>query len=212
MSVSQQRKDDLKDHLEKDFALLKDLEDKERFEDNPQKKGKLSSQIDDVTKRIDKYKIKLSLLEEEAQQQNISALMMSKITYTELDTVTNNILSMPLVDTECNLAILIPPSQKIARNQLSIGTTSKLQIGLIKAKEVKKFVEHMATIIPEFPDKLKAGLVIEYERLRQEGLEGDKLFDSLHDFASRQSSDYLLQTAGLAVVSYFFESCDLFET
>ncbi|MFM6266250.1 MAG: hypothetical protein ACKPFA_07035, partial [Dolichospermum sp.] len=62
-----------------------------------------------------------------------------------------------------------------------------------------------------FPDQLKAGFTQEYQRLRAAGLTGNALLDALHEFSCNHSTDYDLQAAGLAVLYYFFEKCEVFE-
>lgn len=209
MESSQQRINDLEDHLKQDYQLLKELEDKTRLEDDPKKKKQLETNIIDVKQYINKYQTELLSIKQENHQQFNLALEMIQVTYTELDMVTKGIMSMP-VPTE-NSFTLITPQEKISKNKLSNSTQHKLQIGLMKANDVKKFIEHMTDLIPDFPDKVKAGLINEYKKLKHQKIEGDFLFDSLQNFACRGSQDFREQTAGLAVVSYFFEACDLFE-
>ena len=209
MESSQQRINDLEDHLQKDYQLLKELEDKNRLEDDPRKKKYLESEIKRIEQSIKKYQTKLHSIKQENNQKFNLALEMTKVTYTELDMVTKGIMSMP-ISSEINFT-LITPQEKIITNHLSNSTQHKLQIGLMKTSDVRKFIEHMTDLIPDFADKVKAGLINEYKKLKAQSLEGDILFDKLQNFACRDSQDFREQTAGLAVVSYFFEACDLFE-
>jgi hypothetical protein len=47
--------------------------------------------------------------------------------------------------------------------------------------------------------------------LKNEGVEGDILFDELHMFSSMDSNSFEYQAAGLAVLVYLFEKCEVFE-
>lgn len=85
-------------------------------------------------------------------------------------------------------------------------------MGLIKAKEVQQFVEQASTLDPTFPTRLKATFLQEYKRLKdEESLSGDSLFEAIHQFASPSTKAFEYQAAGLAVVTYLFEKCDIFE-
>jgi hypothetical protein len=64
---------------------------------------------------------------------------------------------------------------------------------------------------PDFPERLKEGFLAEYERLRAADFTGDELFISMREFSSGGSSEFVRQAAGLAVLSYLFESCEVFE-
>ena len=65
----------------------------------------------------------------------------------------------------------------------------------------------------EFGERLKEGFVKEYRKLVQtEDLRSDLLFESLLEFSSGGSSDFKRKAAGLSVLSYLFEKCDVFET
>ena len=60
----------------------------------------------------------------------------------------------------------------------------------------------------QFGMRLKAGFVSEYKRLLEGGLKGDLLFMSLVRFAAGRSGN---ESAGLVVLVYLFESCEVFE-
>lgn len=142
-------------------------------------------------------------------ENELSALAMTEITFHELDIVTKGFLSMPIDDN--NDFSIIKPAQKISKNKLTNSIQYRIMTGLMKSIEVKKFIEHQTILIPDFSEKLKAGFITKYNELKYQGFEGDKLFEHLHDFSSGNSTNYDLQTAGLAVLCYFFEICDVFE-
>jgi hypothetical protein len=133
------------------------------------------------------------------------------VTFTELEIVTHTIVNLPCPEENELSFQLTSPKEKMAKNDLSERIYYRITLGLSKAREVQQFVEHMAMIQPAFPEKLKAGFIKEYKRLMQEGLIGDALFEGLHEFAAPGSKSFEHQSAGLAVLAYLFEKCDVFE-
>jgi hypothetical protein len=63
----------------------------------------------------------------------------------------------------------------------------------------------------QFPERLKAGFVKRYEECLAHEINGDALFETLHDFASSGSSNFERQAAGLALLCYLFQKCEVFE-
>ena len=90
-------------------------------------------------------------------------------------------------------------------------TANLLNIGLLQSKQVQKFVETMSGFDSTFTGRLTSGFVNEYQRHRQAGLEGDSLFEAMRLFSAQGRSDIRYQSAGLAVLVYLFERCEVFE-
>jgi len=106
---------------------------------------------------------------------------------------------------------LLPPDEKIRKNDLRNGSRITITMGLSVAKLVGDFVQHEAQIDSDYPERLKAGFLEEYFRLWREGHRGDDLFDLMCDFAQRGVKGQSKRSAGLAVLVYLFEKCDIFE-
>jgi hypothetical protein len=85
-------------------------------------------------------------------------------------------------------------------------------MGLAKAREVGEFVEHVAALDITFPDRLKSGFVARYKERIDDGLSGDALYLDLVDFASGKSGGMPRRAAGIAVLAYLFEKCEVFES
>jgi hypothetical protein len=130
------------------------------------------------------------------------------VTFAELSVVTNYLASANFVSSSSYT--VVPPKQKITKNKLS-GEVEKLIImALTQAEQVGDFISKCIDI--DFGKRLKQGFVAEYERLRnEEKIEGDDLFFSLLDFASSKSNDFTKRAAGLTVLVYLFEKCEVFE-
>lgn len=106
---------------------------------------------------------------------------------------------------------LISPREKLAKNGLSNGS-KHIIVGALAAQHiVAEFVESEAKLDPDFPDKLKAGFLKEYYTLVHQGHKGDTLFELMCDFAQQGMEKQKDRSAGLAVLVYLFEKCDVFE-
>ncbi|HAJ79113.1 MAG TPA: HNH endonuclease, partial [Fibrobacteres bacterium] len=134
---------------------------------------------------------------------------LAKIGFAELEVVTRGICIM-CSDPQPDYKI-IPPSEKMKKNGLTTQTNILFSIGLCKHKEVRDYIQHVAIIDPSFPGRLKEGFVTEYKKLREHNFHGDGLFEAMHEFASNGNSDFIQQAAGLAVLTYLFETCEIFE-
>jgi len=129
------------------------------------------------------------------------------ITFSELDVVTKFLSSDQIPLDESYL--LIPPKEKIQKNTLSSSSERLIIMGLTQVKQVEKFIDESPDI--NFGDRLTSGFVSEYEKLKLDGLKGDDLFAALLEFAQGSSNDLKLKAAGLSVLVYLFEKCEIFE-
>lgn len=107
--------------------------------------------------------------------------------------------------------VIVAPRDKMRRNDLANATHMLLTMGLSKGHEVRDFVQSMSLLDHEFPERMKAGFTKEYLRLRESGLLGGGLFEAMRQFSCGGSSDFKRQAAGLAILCYLFESCEVFE-
>lgn len=130
------------------------------------------------------------------------------VTFSELNVVTKYLVSGQFISDDSYA--IIPPKEKIKKNELSSTTEQLITMGLIQVKQVSQFIEKCPDI--EFGERLKQGFIMEYKRLKnEECLKGDDLFNALLDFASGRSNNFTNKAAGLSVLVYLFEKCDVFE-
>ena len=137
------------------------------------------------------------------------AIEIPNVGFTELETITRVIIGTPISASED--FSLTPLREKMAKNGLTSGTNFLVTIGLSKRSEVRNYIQHVVKIDPEFPNLLKTGFLAEYDRLHSATISGDRLFQALFEFAAGGSSDFRRRAAGLAVLTYLFEICDIFE-
>jgi hypothetical protein len=131
----------------------------------------------------------------------------TRVSFVELEMVTTVLLRTPGIPDESFQ--VTPPRQKMIRNALTHDYL--LAMGLANATVVERFVTSFAATAPDFPEALKAGFLAEYHRLRNQGMQGDDLFEGLRVFSTSGSHDFLRQAAGLCVLAYLFEKCEVFE-
>lgn len=132
------------------------------------------------------------------------------VDFPELDAITSALINS--TSTFTTDYTLIDPQSKMDKNEFTEKTSIYIKIGLSKSNEVADFILKKSTMDSQFPNRLKARFVSEYERLRDvEKLRGDALLSGLINFASRGSNDFKQQCAGIAVIGYLFERCEVFE-
>lgn len=132
------------------------------------------------------------------------------VSFVELERVCEGILNATesVGSSELNLD-LVPPIEKMDKNGLTARTHNLISMGLSQAAHVRKFLEDQEEIDPDFPDRLVLGFRRQYHLALARGIDGDDLFQHL---ATHKSSDLSLQATQIAVVSYLFHACDVFES
>ena len=146
--------------------------------------------------------------EHEAWVDERLADQMPEVGFAELEVVCKAIAAPASISTSD--LDLTPPREKLAKNGLSSRIAMLVQMGMIKSGEVASYLANFSTFDDEFPERLKAGFIGQYQSAREGGLTGDALFVELHGFASG-GGDPVRAAAGLAVVVYLFETCEIFE-
>lgn len=149
-------------------------------------------------------------VEHEAKARDAMTDAFAKVGFPELEEATQWIMQVQ-PDQASRDFTLIAPEDKIKRNSLGNGSRTIVTMGLSVAREVRAYVESVAQTDRDFPERLKAGFLIEYYRLKQQGLSGDCLFDLMCHFAQRGFKEQAKRSAGLAVLVYLFEVCEVFE-
>jgi len=161
------------------------------------------------TNREDNSVEELQKIKEEHQEwvQDQLKQGMNNVNFAELEVILKHLSNISM-DPEENYEV-IPPKEKIEKNNLSSKVENLLRLGLIQVNEVKDFInQHPDT---DYSERLRNGFVSQYEELKKEGYSDDALFYEMLDFAGNSSGDFNSKAAGLAVLTYFFEQCEVFE-
>lgn len=129
------------------------------------------------------------------------------VSFVELEAVARYIASGQAVDDTSY--DLVTVKDKIQRNSLSESVEGMIKIGLSRSKEVKNYLDCHPDA--QFGARLSAGFVDEYNLQHSAGISGDALFLALVDHAAGKNSDDTRRAAGLVVLVYLFEACEVFE-
>lgn len=103
------------------------------------------------------------------------------------------------------------PAEKIKFNNLSAPVQNLITVGLSRVSEVEIYITDRSKLDSKFAERLLAPLLTQYNMLKADGYNSDYVFDDLRQFACGNSPDFSKQSAGLALIAYFFERCEIFE-
>jgi hypothetical protein len=134
---------------------------------------------------------------------------MAAVTFKELDEVCSHIMSDP-APPETDLR-LTDPSTKMHKNGLTGAIRGLVDMGLARTDVVQAFIQQRVDLDFDFPERLKAGFLAEYYKLYSSGERGDTLFHGLRTFAAGGGNDFTRDAAGLAVLCYLFQTCEVFD-
>lgn len=133
---------------------------------------------------------------------------MPNVSFAELEVIVKHLTSVSIPESGSSINV-IPPEEKIKRNNLSTKVANLITMGMLQVKQVKDYLNKNPDI--QFAERLKAGFANRYMELKNEGLDSDALFYELLNFTSHNPHDFTSSAAGLSVLTYFFELCEVFE-
>ncbi len=132
------------------------------------------------------------------------------VDFAELQRLTE-VLILQTAPRVADVAPPTPPPEKLRKNDLTVAVTTRLQIGSLRFLDVEDFVARTTQSDDGFGERLRAGFREHYEVLINSSVTGDELFEELVDWAAAGSTEFDVMAAALAVVTYLFTICDLFE-
>jgi len=103
---------------------------------------------------------------------------------------------------------LLRLSDKIEKNQLA-GVQGYIDIGLSSVSRIENYLNRHPD--PSFAEKLTRIFVEKYTAIKEEEIDPISIFNALWDFACYDQVEYSYRSAGLAILVYFFEKCEVFE-
>ena len=213
MTSAQCRQEDLNDHIRQNYQHQKELEDKLRFERDVKEQSKLKQDIENIKSNTVEYQQELEKIEINHKRGKRTSFFkeISDVGFNELDVVTKFIIGMTPIPYGSKDTSLIPITDKISKNNLTDDVKFLLTGGMSKVQEVSHFIDHSLNLDPEFATKLITGFTRQYRILTDEGITGDELFDRMYQFSYNNNQNHAIRFAGLAVLSYLFERCEVFE-
>ena len=130
-----------------------------------------------------------------------------KVDFAELDNLLKYLVSDQItINDEYRVKA---PLKKIQKNKLSKQVSQAIFRGMIGIDQVRKYIKKHPDV--EFGNRVRETFVLKYRELYSTGVLADKLFYNLWDFASLHSNDPKVTAAGLSVLVYLFEACEVFE-
>lgn len=134
----------------------------------------------------------------------------TSVDFAELQRLTD-VLVLQAAPRVADIAPPTPPPEKLRRNDLTVAVATRLQIGSLRFLDVEEFVARTTQSDDGFGERLRAGFRERYDALAAAGSSGDQLFEELVEWAAGGSTEFDVLAASLAVVTYLFTVCDLFE-
>ena len=149
-------------------------------------------------------------LKEEHKKKVIQALQQGSIDYTfaELEVITTFLIreSGKAMGNPSYQLLRLP--EKIKKNQL-IDVQGYIDMGLLSVSRIEDYLNRHPD--PKFAEDLTVIFVEKYNELKVTEFEPLNIFHALWDFACNYREDYNYRSAGLAILVYFFEKCEVFE-
>lgn len=103
---------------------------------------------------------------------------------------------------------IISVNEKIDKNSLE-AVSDKIRMGLSRVNTVRDYINRNPD--PCFSKTLTRIMSEKYFELKQSNDSNLEIFQMLWDFAAGYNSDFSYMAAGLCIVTYFFEECEVFE-
>ncbi|MEL6729227.1 MAG: ABC-three component system protein [Pseudomonadota bacterium] len=105
--------------------------------------------------------------------------------------------------------LMAPTAEKLSKNDISKDAADLLRQGRGRQRLVEAFFGSYPD--PDFGEEIAQGFRDRYAILKGQDATPDKIFTELQTFAGGMEGSPQRQAAVLAVLSYFFDSCDIFE-
>ena len=161
---------------------------------------------DDKTYTVEKlHSIKKE--HEESVERKLQALI-PDVGFAELEVTLKYLIDAQSGQIETSLQV-IPPGDKIKKNNLSSSVENLLRMGLMRKTEIDDYLNKNPDM--KLSKRLRKTFVNKYQELKASGLEGDAIFYGLLNFSSA-GKDFKYEAAGLTIISYYFHLCDVFES
>lgn len=129
-------------------------------------------------------------------------------TFAELEVITNFLIKESGKSATSTNYHLLRLSEKIAKNQL-LDIQGYINTGLLTVSRIEDYLNRHPD--QSFADKLTRIFVEKYTVLKEEENEPISIFNKLWDYACNGQIDFNYRSAGLALLVYFFEKCEVFE-
>lgn len=103
---------------------------------------------------------------------------------------------------------LLKIDEKIKKNSLQ-GFQMFITMGLSSNSTIDNYLNKHPD--PSFATQLTNIIAQKYQELKKQALDNEDIFYELWNFASGNMDDFSYKAAGLGILTYFFEKCEVFE-
>ena len=149
-------------------------------------------------------------LKEQHEQWVIQKLEEESVSFSfaELEVLANYLVSSTTPAQSITSFSLVKIENKINKNDLQ--TVQKyITMGLSNSFTIEDYLNRHPD--PSFAAKLTTIMAQKYQELKSRDLDSQGIFSELWDFASGKHNDFSYKAAGLGILTYFFEKCEVFE-
>ncbi len=129
-------------------------------------------------------------------------------TFAELEVLARFLVSSHSVQSSSSSLSLLKISDKISKNSLQ-DVQKYITMGLSSNLTIEDYLNRHPD--PSFAAQLTSIMAQKYQELKSQGIGNYDIFYDLWDFASGENSDFSYKAAGLGILTYFFEKCEVFE-
>ncbi|MCS3922577.1 hypothetical protein M2325_001273 [Methanococcus voltae PS] len=137
-------------------------------------------------------------------------LIIKNFSFAHLDVILSFLINNSSVKTYNEEIRTITPGEKIAKNNLSSKIANFIKMGMCRTPDIKEYLNKNPD--PNFSDVLRNIFVEKYLELKNKDISEDEIFIELITFASAGNIyDLSYYSAGISLVTYFFELCEVFE-
>lgn len=128
--------------------------------------------------------------------------------FAELEVLAKYLMSSPAYSKDTPSYTLLKINDKIQKNALQ-SFKNYITMGLVSNLTIDEYMNKHPD--PSFATQLTNIMSSQYQCLKSQGLDNEEIFTELWDFASGKQSDFSYRAAGLGILTYFFEKCEVFE-
>lgn len=188
--------------------------DKDQLEDTVNSERNLIFLCCNCHKKIDTdvntYPVKKLLdIKEQHEKWVVQQLERESATYTfaELEVLAKYLIVNIVGEYATNYSIL-KIDEKLKKNSLE-SVRCYINMGLSRVESIEEYINRFPD--SNFSDRLSSFITAEYKKLKSDNLDSVTIFNELWDIASGGMLDFKYKAAGLGILVYFFEKCEVFE-
>jgi hypothetical protein len=140
---------------------------------------------------------------------NATKAELQNVTFAELQVIVSYLVSNNTSFDVSTSFDHVTPKEKIDKNKLSNSNASLIAMGMTRVKQVKEYLNTNPDV--DFSERLRSRLSEYYNEEKGRESDPNVIFSNMLDYMSEGSNDFKKRASALSVLTYFFETCDIFE-